>query len=106
MQLRDLGGLNGWLREIRDVYRMHRDELDAIDDDDARHRRLVELNVREQCVNVAKTAFVQTRYLREQAPAVHGWVLDLSTDLLHDLAIDFPRILDEVREVYGLSVES
>ena len=85
LQPADLGLLNGWLREIRDVYRLHQGELDAIEDKDARYRRLIELNVQEQCVNVIKTAVVQKRYLRTGRPIVHGWAYDIANGLLHDL---------------------
>lgn len=59
MQAKDLGLLNPWLRNIRDVYRLHREELNAITDEGKKHNRLVELNVEEQCINVIKTAVVQ-----------------------------------------------
>lgn len=104
LQPEDLGLLNGWLREIRDVYRLHREELDAIDDPDARYRRLVELNVWEQCLNVAKTSFVQQHFLRTGYPTVHGWVYDLADGLLVDLDIDFGDLLQEIRSVYDLQV--
>ncbi|TXD37492.1 carbonic anhydrase [Lujinxingia vulgaris] len=103
MQSKDLGVLNGWLREIRDVYRLHRTELDAIADEDQRYRRLVELNVREQCLNVIKTAEVQRNFLERGAPTVHGWVYDLSSGLLKDLNINFEDLLSEVREIYSLT---
>jgi carbonic anhydrase len=102
MQPADLGLLNGWLREIRDVYRLHRAELDAIGDEDARYRRLIELNVREQCVNLIKTAVIQKTYLRDGHPQVHGWVYDVGSGLLRDLEIPFEEILSEVREIYDL----
>ena len=59
MQQADLGVLNPWLRNIRDVYRIHRKELNAITNDGEKYKRLVELNVQEQCINVIKTAEVQ-----------------------------------------------
>ncbi|MFZ1848703.1 MAG: carbonic anhydrase, partial [Saprospiraceae bacterium] len=62
MQPADMGILNPWLRSIRDVYRLHRTELNAIEDMDSRYDRLVELNVQEQCVNLIKTAAVQEAY--------------------------------------------
>lgn len=103
MQPLDLGGvLNGWLREIRDIYRLHKAELDAISDEDLRYRRLVELNVREQCVNIIKTAVVQKHYLRRKLPTVHGWVYDLATGVIQDLEIPFQETLDMVREIYDL----
>ncbi len=76
MQSADLGVLNGWLRNIRDVYRLHKDELNAIQDDEKKYDRLVELNVKEQCVNLIKTAAVQKAY-RDRELKVHGWVFDV-----------------------------
>jgi carbonic anhydrase len=102
MQPADLGLLNGWLREIRDVYRMYQEELDAIEDTDARYRRLIELNIREQCVNVIKTAVVQKKYLRAGHPIVHGWVYDISNGLLRDLEIPFGETLAAIQEIYRL----
>ena len=102
MEPGDLGILNGWLREIRDVYRLHQDELDDIADEEARFRRLVELNVQEQCLNVIKTAVVQRNFLERKAPTVHGWVYDLGTGYLKDLEIPFMESLAKVREIYRL----
>jgi carbonic anhydrase len=102
MEPRDLGILNPWLRNIRDVYRLHVDELSAITDEAQRYRRLVELNVEEQCVNVIKTAAFQRAYLAHGKPSVHGWVFDVHTGRLNDLRIDFARKLSGIREVYAL----
>jgi len=102
MQPADLGLLNPWLREIRDVYRLHHEELNAIDDEDARYRRLIELNVQEQCVNVIKTAVVQKTYLGTGRPTVHGWVYDIANGLLRDLEIPFGEILERIQEIYRL----
>jgi len=102
MESADLGLLNGWLREIRDVYRLHADELDAIADQKARYRRLVELNVQEQCINVIKTAFVQKRFVEHGYPIVHGWVYSLEDGILKDLEIPFFDVLDRIREIYRL----
>ena len=101
MQSEDLGILNPWLRNIRDVYRMHKDELDSIKDEDLRYNRLVELNVQEQCINVIKTAEVQ-RAARERGLTIHGWVFDIQTGRLIDLEIDFNKILNDVMEIYRL----
>lgn len=103
MQPADLGLLNPWLRNIRDVYRLHKEELNAIEDEHARYNRLVELNVQEQCVNVIKTAAVQQSYLANQFPTVHGWVYDLRNGELKDLEIDFERVLHEIQEIYDLT---
>lgn len=102
MQAKDLGILNPWLRNIRDVYRLHRSELNAITDEQTRYNRLVELNVEEQCLNVIKTAVVQRSYLEKGYPTVHGWVFDLYSGELIDLKIDFPEKLKGIREIYDL----
>lgn len=102
MQPQDLGILNPWLRNIRDVYRLHHTELDAIADPARRYDRLVELNVQEQCINVVKTAVVQQAYLQDGFPTVHGWVFDMKTGLLKDLNLDFVHILHDIQEIYNL----
>lgn len=101
MQSEDLGILNPWLRNIRDVYRLHKEELNAITDDEKRYDRLIELNVQEQCVNLIKTAAVQEAH-KERGLMVHGWVFDIHTGKLIDLKIDFPHILEDIMEIYKL----
>ncbi|HWS01557.1 MAG TPA: carbonic anhydrase [Prolixibacteraceae bacterium] len=101
MQSADLGILNPWLRNIRDVYRLHRAELDAIPEEELRYNRLVELNVQEQCVNVIKTSDVQKAF-KSRNLIVHGWVFDIKTGKLIDLKIDFNHILDEIMEIYRI----
>ncbi len=103
MQPQDLGILNPWLRNIRDVYRMHQDELDAITVEQDRFDRLVELNVQEQCINVIKAAIVQKRYVKEGYPIVHGWVFNMRTGELIDLKIDFEEILHNIQKIYDLT---
>lgn len=101
MESKDLGVLNPWLRNIRDVYRIHKDELNNIDDEDEKYKRLVELNVQEQCVNVIKTSDVQIAN-RERGLTVHGWVVDMRSGKLIDLKIDFQKILKNIMEIYHL----
>jgi len=101
MQSQDLGILNPWLRNIRDVYRLHRKELNEIQDEEQRYKRLVELNVQEQCFNVIKTAEVQRGY-RDRHLTVHGWVFDIHSGKLIDLKIDFEKVLANVMEIYHL----
>jgi carbonic anhydrase len=101
MESADLGILNPWLRNIRDVYRTHHSTLNAIQDDDKRYERLVELNVQEQCVNLIKTAVIQKAY-KERNITVHGWVFDIHSGKLIDLKIDFPYILKNIMEIYRL----
>ncbi|MFT4062614.1 MAG: carbonic anhydrase [Edaphocola sp.] len=101
MQAADLGLLNPWLRNIRDVYRLHRNELMAITDEEKRYERLVELNVEEQCVNVLKTAAVQEAVIK-RGVTIHGWVFDIHTGHLVDLKIDFDKVLANITEIYDL----
>jgi len=101
MDSKDLGILNPWLRSIRDVYRLHTDELNSIDDEQNRYDRLVELNVQEQCINVVKNASVQ-RAIRNNKMTIHGWVFDMRSGGLVDLKIDFKKITESIREVYHL----
>ncbi|MBP7809861.1 MAG: carbonic anhydrase [Bacteroidia bacterium] len=101
MQSADMGILNPWLRNIRDVYRLHKEELNCIKDENKRYNRLVELNVQEQCVNLIKTAAIQKAHT-ERGLLVHGWVFDVSTGKLIDLKIDFPKILARIMEIYKL----
>ncbi|KAJ5580263.1 carbonic anhydrase [Penicillium hispanicum] len=98
----DLGLLNPWLRNIRDVYRLHEAELDGISEARARANRLVELNVIESCRNVVKTAAVQQSYQERGFPVVHGWVFDLRDGLLRDLEVDFESMLADVKKIYSL----
>jgi carbonic anhydrase len=74
--------LNKWLRNIKDVYRLYRQEIDAIQDQEARSRRLVELNVKEQVMNLAKTSLVQKAWKHENRPFLHGWVYGLHDGLI------------------------
>lgn len=101
MKSQDMGLLNPWLRNIRDVYRLHKEELKLIENEADRYNRLVELNVQEQCVNLIKTAAVQTAH-KERGLLVHGWVFDIRTGRLIDLKIDFPKILHDIMEIYRL----
>ncbi|PQJ68842.1 MULTISPECIES: carbonic anhydrase [Polaribacter] len=101
MQSADLGILNPWLRNIRDVYRIHADELNTIDSEEKKYERLVELNVKEQCVNLIKTAAVQKAY-RDRGLKVHGWVFDIHTGKLIDLKIDFEKYLEDIMKIYHL----
>lgn len=101
MQPADLGILNPWLRNIRDVYRLHRKELDLIGDEEEKYKRLVELNVQEQCINVIKTAEVQ-KANKDRNLKVHGWVFDVHSGKLTDLKIDFDKILSGIMEIYRI----
>ncbi|HLP29355.1 MAG TPA: carbonic anhydrase [Candidatus Didemnitutus sp.] len=98
----DMGQLNSWLQALRDVYRLHRKELDAITDEKKRVDRLVELNVREQCINVIKIDHVQRSWYATGFPTIHGWVFDVRTGRLIDLDLDMYSIFGEVRSIYDV----
>ena len=101
MDSKDLGILNPWLRNIRDVFRIHKKELNTLEDQDKKFKRFVELNVQEQCINVIKTAEVQIAH-RDRGITVHGWVFDIETGRLIDLNIQFDQVLSGIREIYRL----
>ena len=86
MTKEDLGLINKWLRYIKDVYRIHRRELEAIGDSQARYDRLVELNVTEQVQNIAQMSIVQRAWRAERRPHIHGWVYDLRSGILRQTA--------------------
>lgn len=75
--------LNMWLRNIKDVYRLHREELSAISDDELRTDRLVELNVKEQVMHLSKTSIIQRAWKNERRPQLHGWVYGLKDGLIN-----------------------
>jgi len=77
-----LGIINKWLRNIKDVYRIHQEELEAIEDEGARVNRLVELNVQEQVMNLAKTSIIQSAWKNKKQPHIHGWVYGLDNGLI------------------------
>jgi carbonic anhydrase len=74
--------LNMWLRNIKDVYRLHRKELDAIEEGTPRVDRLVELNVQEQVINLSKTSIIQRAWKQEMRPDLHGWVYGLDDGII------------------------
>lgn len=74
--------LNMWLRNIKDVYRIHRVELDAIKDEELKADRMVELNVQEQIFNLAKTSTIQRAWKNKKSPDLHGWVYGLKDGLI------------------------
>jgi carbonic anhydrase len=77
MTNKDFGLINKWLRNIKEVYQKHYDELQAIENEQSRFNTLVELNVKEQIQNLAKTSIVQKAWKNSQLPHLHGWVFDI-----------------------------
>jgi carbonic anhydrase len=95
------GLLDNWLRHIKDVYRYHHIELDAIADEEQRAKRFVELNTIEQVNDLGKTSIVQNAWKREQPLHIHGWVYDLKDGLITDLDVTFTCTKD-LHSVYHL----
>jgi len=81
------GLIDNWLRTIKDVYRLHAKDLDAIKDEDERFNRFVELNVAEQVFDLSKTSIIQNAWKKRNELHVHGWVYELGTGIIKDLKI-------------------
>lgn len=77
--------LNMWLQNIKDIYRIHRKEIDELQSDEQKQKFLTELNVKEQVFNLAKTAIIQKSWNTEQQPDLHGWVYDLHDGIIHPI---------------------
>lgn len=102
MNGQQFGLIDNWIRNIKDVYRHYQDELDAIEDFDARFKRLVECNVQEQVFDLSKTSIIQNSWEKRRLPIIHGWVFDISTGLIKDLHVNV-RDNNELAEVYRFS---
>ena len=87
MTNKHIGLIDNWIRHIKDVYRLHRPELDAIDDENTRFNRFVELNVFEQVLDLGKTSIVQAAWDRGQELHVHGWVYDIHDGFIRDMHV-------------------
>jgi len=85
MTQKSLGIINKWLRNIKDVYRMHHEEVDNIKDDDLRVNKMIELNVKEQVLNLAKTSIVQKAWKDTNYPYLHGWVYGLHNGIINPI---------------------
>lgn len=95
------GLLSPWLVKIKEVYSIHRQELNAIQDEHRRFDRLVELNVYEQCRNTMKIRSVQKALVAEEIQ-LYGWVFDMKSGYINDLGFDMKMMRKEVMEVYNL----
>lgn len=98
----DMGQLNSWLQTLRDVYRLHKSELDAITDQGKKFDRLVELNVMEQCINIIKIDHVQRSWYKTGFPQIYGWVFNVRNGKLIDLELKMEEVFSEVRSIYDL----
>jgi carbonic anhydrase len=96
-----VGIIDNWIRHIKDVYRFHHVELDAIEDETERFNKFVELNVKEQVYNLAKTSIVQSAWKKGQELFLHGWVYGLNSGYVTDLNVNFSSDKD-LDDVYQL----
>jgi carbonic anhydrase len=96
-----IGLIDNWLRHIKDVYRYHHQELDAIADPVAKGRRFVEVNVMEQVHDLGKTSIVQNAWKNNQPLHIHGWVYDIHDGLINDLGVNF-KCTKDLHSVYHL----
>ncbi|MDP4537724.1 carbonate dehydratase [Alkalimonas collagenimarina] len=102
MNKQRVGFVDNWLRNIKDVYALHRDEIEIIADESARLNRLCELNVVEQVRNLCHTSFVQDAWERQQSLTVHGWVYSLEDGHLKDLKVSHSNP-EQIDNIYTLS---
>lgn len=98
-----IGLIDNWIRHIKDVYRFHQDELNAIKDEKKRFERFIEVNVMEQVLDLAKTSIVQAAWESKQELQIHGWVYDIKDGLINDLKVTIEND-DQLAEVYQLDI--
>lgn len=101
MKNESVGIIDNWIRHIKDVYRLHQKQLDAIEDETDRFNRFVELNVIEQVYDLAKTSIVQSAWNKGQELSIHGWVYGLNSGYVTDLNVNFSCDKD-LSDVYQL----
>jgi len=101
MENNSIGLIDNWIRHIKDVYRHHKDELDSIQNTDDRFNKFVELNIKEQVFDLAKTSIVQSAWKSNQALSLHGWVYGLNSGYITDLKVNINcnKDLDEVYQL-------
>ena len=96
-----IGIIDNWIRHIKNVYRLHNEYLDSIQDEDKRFNTFVEINVKEQVFDLAKTSIVQSAWKNEQELTLHGWVYGLNSGFVTDLQVNISSNKD-LDEVYQL----
>ena len=99
-----IGLIDNWIRHIKDVYRFHATELNAIVDEEAKFRRFVEVNVQEQVLDLAKTSILQAAWNDEQQIEIHGWVYDVKDGIVKDLGVKIENNTN-LPDVYQLDID-
>jgi len=102
MGQQSVGLIDNWIRHIKDVYRLHKDELNAISDDKERFDSFVEFNVKEQVFDLAKTSIIQNAWKNKQDLSVHGWVYGVGSGIIKDLGVNFSND-SQLEKVYQLN---
>lgn len=97
------GVIDNWIRHIKDIYRLNKEKLNEIENEDDRFNKFVELNVKEQVLNLAKTSIVQTAWKNGQELFLHGWVYGLNSGYVTDLQVNFSCNSD-LHGVYQLDI--
>lgn len=100
MEDKEMGLIDKWLGNIKDVYRLHQDELEKIENYDERYNKLIELNVEEQVLNLMKIPFIQKNRSQYDRPQIHGWVYDLRSGLINDLQVNVKEKFQELDKIY------
>ncbi len=96
-----LGLIDNWLRHIKNVYRLHKEELDVIQDENERFNKFVEINVKEQVYDLAKTSIVQNAWNNNQELSIHGWVYGINSGYVTDLDVNLSSN-EQLEEIYQL----
>ncbi len=97
-----VGIIDNWLRNIKDIYRFHQDELNSVVNEEDRFNKFVEINVKEQVMNLAKTSIIQNAWKSGQKLHVHGWVYGLNSGYITDLEVNFSSN-EDLEKVYKLN---
>jgi carbonic anhydrase len=103
MTNKHIGLIDNWIRHIKDVYRFHQDELNAIEDEKTRFDRFVELNVKEQVLDLAKTSIIQNAWKKKQNIHIHGWVYGIHDGIIKDLMVSIKNN-ESLSQVYQLDL--
>jgi carbonic anhydrase len=105
MSNQQFGLLDNWIRHIKDVYRMHQEELEAIQDSKEREHRFIELNIIEQVYDLSKTSIIQNSWSKSKIPYIHGWVYDIRNGIIKDLKVSV-NDNNDLLKVYQFETEA
>jgi carbonic anhydrase len=104
LENKQVGIIDNWLRHIKDVYRLHKTEIDSIQDPELKSRRMVEINVQEQVFDLSKTSIIQNAWAQNQTVYIHGIVYDVANGILKDLNLNISNN-EHLDSVYKLDID-